>query len=149
VAEPKTKRTRASVTAFLASIPDPERRRDARAVGSLLRRVTGQRPAMWGETIVGFGQVHYRYASGQEGDWPVAAFAPRSDRITLYLTCNLSRHRELLARLGKHSHGKGCLHLRRLGDADPGVLEELVRRGVAEAMAMDVSTAPRKPSAEA
>ena len=75
-----------------------------------------------------------------------AGFAPRADRLTLYVTCDLSRYRDLLDRLGKHSRGKGCLHLRRLADADPGVLEELARRGVAEAKAMDVSTAVRKPS---
>jgi Domain of unknown function (DU1801) len=135
MAEPKTKKSRASVAAFLAAVPDPERRKDARAVAALLRRVTGERAALWGTNIVGFGTYHYRYASGREGDWPVAAFAPRADRISVYVTCDLSRHRELLARLGKHSKGKGCLHIRRLSDVDPDVLEELVRSGVAEVRA--------------
>lgn len=131
MAELKTKRTRASVTAFLSAIPDPERRRDARAVAALLRWVTGERPSMWGTNIVGFGHRTLRYASGREIDWMVAAFAPRADRITLYLTCDLTRHRELLSRLGRHRKGKGCLHLRRLADVDPAVLEELVRDTVA------------------
>jgi len=146
MAEPKTRPTGASVTEFLAAIPDPERRKDSRAVVSLLHRVTGARPAMWGGGIVGFGKVRLKYASGRELDWPLAGFAPRADRLTLYVTCDLARYRDLLDRLGKHSRGKGCLHLRRLADADPGVLEELARRGVAEAKAMDVSTAVRKPS---
>ena len=130
--EPKTKKTRASVAAFLAAVPDPERRKDARAVAALLRRVTGERAVLWGTNIVGYGTYHYKYASGREGDWPVAAFAPRADRISVYVTCELSRHRELLARLGKHSKGKGCLHIRRLADVDPAVLEELVRSAVAD-----------------
>ena len=132
MAEPKTKKTRASVATFLAAIPDPARRKDARAVAALLRRVTGERAALWGTNIVGFGTYHSVYASGREGDWPVAAFAPRADRISLYLSCDLARHRELLSRLGRHSKGKGCLHVRRLSDVDPAVLEELVRNGVAE-----------------
>jgi Domain of unknown function (DU1801) len=135
MAEPKTKKTRASVAAFLAAVPDPERRKDARAVAALLRRVTGERAVLWGTNIVGYGTYHYKYASGREGDWPVAAFAPRADRISVYVTCELSRHRDLLARLGKHSKGKGCLHIRRLSDVDPAVLEELVRSAVAEVRA--------------
>jgi len=137
MAAPKTRKTRASVTAFLSAIPDSERRKDARAVAALLRRVTGGRPALWGTNIVGFGRRTLRYASGRELDWPVAAFAPRADRITLYLTCDLSRHRALLARLGKHTKGKGCLHLRRVSDVDPAVLEELVRSAVADEDAGD------------
>jgi hypothetical protein len=132
MAELKTKRTRASVTAFLAGVPDPQRRKDARTVATLLRRVTGERPAMWGTNIVGFGHRKLKYASGREIDWMVAAFAPRADRITLYLTCDLSRHGELLSRLGRHAKGKGCLHLRRLADVDMGALEELVRSAVAK-----------------
>lgn len=135
MAEPKTKKSRASVAAFLAAVPDPERRKDARAVAALLRRVTGERAVLWGTNIVGYGTYHYRYASGREGDWPVVAFSPRADRISLYLSCDLSSHRWLLARLGKHAKGKGCLHLRRLSDADPAVLEELVRSGIAEGRA--------------
>ena len=132
MAELKTKKTRGSVGAFLAAVPDPERRKDARAVAALLRRVTGERAALWGTNMVGFGTYRYRYASGREGDWPIAAFAPRVDRVTLYLSFDLSRHRELLARLGKHSKGKGCLHIRRLSDVDLDVLEELARSAVAE-----------------
>ena len=135
MAEPKTRKSRASVAAFLAAVPDPERRRDARAVAALLRRVTGERAVLWGTNIVGFGTYHYRYASGREGDCPIAAFAPRADRVSLYLSCDLSLHRGLLARLGKHSKGKGCLHLRRLSDVDPAVLEELARSAVAETRA--------------
>lgn len=145
MAELKTRKTRASVEAFLSAIPDPARRKDARAVAALLRRVVGERPAMWGENIVGFGECPLRYASGRELDWPVAAFAPRADRITLYLTCDLSRHGGILARLGKHTRGKGCLHVRRLADVDVGVLEELARRAAGEAALHRHPGEPRRP----
>ncbi len=127
----KTQPTRASVSAFLAAVARPEVRRDARALAALMRRVTGERAVLWGTGIVGFGLRHYRYDSGREGDAPVIAFSPRSDRLTLYLACDLDRHRSLLARLGRHARGKGCLHVRRLEDVDGSVLEELVRAAAA------------------
>jgi len=139
MAELKTKRTAGSVTTFLAAIPDPDRRKDARAVVALLRRTTGERPAMWGAGMVGFGQRTLTYASGREIDWPILAFAPRAGRLTLYLACDLSRHRERLGRLGKHAKGKGCLHIRRLSDVDVAVLEELVRA----ALEVDVARSRR------
>jgi hypothetical protein len=132
MAELKTKRTRGSVTAFLSAIPDPARRRDARAVAALVGKVTGERPAMWGTNIVGYGRTHLRYASGREIEWMVLGFAPRAARITLYLSCDLARYGELLRRLGKHSRGKGCLHLRSLEDVDRAVLEELARRAAGD-----------------
>ena len=133
MAELKTKPTKTSVTAFLSAIPDPLRRKDARAVAALLRKATGEPPAMWGTTIVGYGQRRLRYASGRELDWMLVGFAPRAGRITLYLSFDLAKHAKLLGRLGKHTRGKGCLHLRRLEDIDPTVLEELVRRAAGEA----------------
>jgi len=135
--DPKTTKTRASVGKFLSAIEDPARRRDAREIVAMLRRVTGERPALWGPNIVGFGEYHYRYPSGRVGDTMIVGFAPRSDRLTLYLTSGFARHVALLARLGKHSRGKACLHVRRLADVDLGVLEELLRRSVAEVRAPD------------
>jgi hypothetical protein len=133
MAELKTKPTKASVTAFLSAIPDPSRRKDARAVAALLRKVTGERPVMWGTTIVGYGQRRLRYASGRELDWMLVGFSPRAGRTTLYLSFDIAKDAKLLGRLGKHSHGGGCLHLPRLSDVDPAVLEELVRRAVGKA----------------
>lgn len=135
MAEPKTQRTGASVASFLDGLPDPERRKDARAAAALLRKVTGAKPEMWGANIVGFGRRRLVYDSGRELDWMVAAFAPRGDRTTFYLTCDLDRHAGLLGRLGRHQRGKGCLHVKRLSDVDPEVLEELVRCAVADAKA--------------
>jgi hypothetical protein len=141
----KTQLTGASVASFIEGLPDPERRKDARAAVALLRKATGARPEMWGTNIVGFGRRRLAYASGREIDWMVAAFAPRGDRTTFYLTCDLDRHRDLLGRLGKHQRGKGCLHVKRLSDVDAGVLEALVRCAVAETRAGGAKeAAPRK-----
>ncbi len=145
MAEPKTQPTGASVQAFIGGIADPERRADARAAAALLRTVTGARPEMWGTSIVGFGRRRLVYASGRELDWPVAAFSPRADRTTFYLTCDLDRHGALLSELGSHRRGKGCLHVRRLSDVDAGVLEALVRTAVAEARQDDAAASPARP----
>lgn len=130
MAEPKTKRTDASVAAFLEAVEDPRRREDARAVLALMKRITGEEPRMWGPSIVGFGSYTYTYASGQTGDWPIAGFSPRKQALTLYLMPGFEKDAALLKRLGKHKTGKSCLYLNRLADVDAGVLEELVRRSV-------------------
>ena len=137
MAEPKTRKTRASVGAFLAAIEDPVRRKDARAAVAMLKRVIGERPALWGTGIVGLGQYRHPYASGRVGDWPNVGFAPRSNRLTFYLPSGFGGHADLLAQLGRHAKGKSCLHLRRLADVDVAVLEELVRRSVAEVRAIE------------
>lgn len=129
-AELKTRPTAASVEAFLAAVKDEGRRRDARTLLELMRRITGEPPSMWGPSIVGFGRYHYRYESGREGDMPVAGFSPRAQALTLYVMGGLSSHTELLARLGPHTHGKGCLYVKRLADVDLAVLERLIRAGI-------------------
>src|SRR4051812_44319468 len=124
---PKTIRTGASVGDFLAAVPDPKRRADARAACALLAEATGVAPEMWGTGIVGFGTYHYRYASGQEGDWPPVGLSPRKTAITIYVSAGFDA--ELLDRLGPHRLGKACLYLRRLSDVDIDVLRALVAAG--------------------
>ena len=131
MAEPKTKATKASVAAFLAAIPDEQRRKDCKAVAKLMQEATGEKPALWGANIVGFGAYRYEYASGGTGDWPLVGFSPRKNDLTLYLMAGFERHTDLLAKLGRHKTGKSCLYLRQLADADPAVLKELVGRSVA------------------
>jgi hypothetical protein len=135
VAELKTQPTGDDVEAFLAAIPDEQRRADARAVCDLLARVTGKPAVMWGKAIVGFGQQHLRYDSGRELDWMVIGFSPRKANTTIYLSGGLDTYADLLSRLGKHTTGGGCLYLKRLADVDPAVLEELLTRSVAHARA--------------
>ncbi len=96
-----------------------------------MREITGDEPAMWGPSMVGFGRYHYKYASGREGDWFVAGFSPRKQNLTLYIMSGFSGYDELMARLGKHTTGKSCLYIKRLEDVDLAVLEELIRRSVA------------------
>jgi hypothetical protein len=134
MAELKTKPTDESVRDHLAAIEDDTRRADCEALAELMTRVTGHQPLMWGPSIVGFDRYHYRYASGHEGDAAVVGFASGKRQITLYLAPGFEGDatRELLARLGKHKTGKGCLYFRRLSDVDPEALEALVRWSVAE-----------------
>jgi hypothetical protein len=131
VAELKTQPTGEDVEAFLAAIPDERRRADARAVRDLLARVTGEPAVMWGQAIVGFGEQHLRYDSGRELDWMVIGFSPRKASTTIYLSDGFGAYTDLLGRLGQHTTGVACLHVKRLADVDPGVLEELLTRSVA------------------
>jgi len=128
--ELKTQKSDASVEDFLNSVSDAKEREDSFAVLELMREVTGEEPAMWGTNIVGFGSYHYKYASGREGDWPLAGFAPRKRELTLYIMAGFERYEELLAKLGKHKTGKSCLYIKRLADVDSTVLKELVSASV-------------------
>jgi hypothetical protein len=131
MAEPKTKETAAGVEAFLATVADEGRRADCRALLELMRDVAGAEPRMWGTSIVGFGRYHYRYASGHEGDSCLIGFSPRKRDLTLFLMPGLDTHAPLLARLGRHKAGKGCLYVKRLADVDVAVLRELIAASVA------------------
>ena len=115
------------VAALIGAIPDARRRKDSEVVCRLMAEETGEAPALWGK-IVGFGSYHYRYDSGREGDSMAVGFAPRKDRLTLYLMDGFGEYEPLLERLGKHSKGKSCLHVKRLSDVDLDVLRELVGR---------------------
>ncbi|MEV4642262.1 DUF1801 domain-containing protein [Actinoplanes sp. NPDC049548] len=127
MAGPRTVRTGASVGDFLAAVPDPKRRADAQTLVALMAEATGAAPEMWGDTIIGFGCYHYRYASGQEGDWPPVGLSPRKTALTVYLSAGYDEH--LLTKLGPHRAGRSCLHVRRLADIDPDVLRALVASG--------------------
>jgi hypothetical protein len=121
----------ASVAEFLARVPDEHRRDDARRLCAMMQEITGEPPVMWGASIVGFGSYHYRYASGHEGDAPLAGFAPRRQHLVVYLVGGLEdRYRAVLARLGPHKTGRGCLYLKRLDDVDHDALRELIGRSV-------------------
>lgn len=126
----KTRPTDASVDDWLASIEGDLRRKDAEVILALMADVTGEAPRIWGDSIVGFGQYHYRYASGREGDYFLTGFAVRKRDLTLYLMSGFSEFETLLANLGRHRLGKSCLYLRKLADIDMDVLRELVRLSV-------------------
>jgi hypothetical protein len=125
-----------SVTAFLSEIDDSQKRSDSKVLVKMMSRITGRTPRLWGRDIVGFGQCHYTYASGTEGDAPLAAFSPRKAEFSIYLWAADSDERQnLLSRLGKHRMGKGCLYVKRLEHVDLSVLEGLVRHAVESARA--------------
>lgn len=132
MAEPKTTPTDSSIDEYLASRATPEQLTDCRAIMAMCKRVTKQSPKMWGPSIVGYGSYTYKYESGHTGQSCLAAFAIRGRDLVVYLSCESPAQVELLAKLGKHKMGKGCLYFKRLADLDTGVLEALVTESVAD-----------------
>ena len=130
MAELKTKATNASVTDFLNSVADEQKRKDCFEIVKIMKQATKSDPKMWGPSIVGFGDYHYVYESGRENDWFLAGFSPRKQNLTLYLMSGFDRYNDLLKKLGKHSTGKGCLYIKKLADVDTKVLKELVEESV-------------------
>lgn len=127
----KTRRTNASVSAFIASVKDPAVRKDLRSITALMKKVTGSKPSMWGPDVVGFGSITLHYSTGRELDWMLCGVAPRKQALTLYLTTGSQFQATLLTKLGKHKHGKGCLYIKSLDDVDLKVLEKIVAASVA------------------
>lgn len=133
MAEAKTKKTASSVEEFILSVEDETRRDDCFAVLDLMKSITKTEPAMWGSSIVGFGTYHYIYASGQEGDWPVAAFSPRKQNLTLYLTPGVyEKYTDLMKKLGKCKTAKSCLYIKRLDDIHMPTLKQLIKASLVE-----------------
>jgi hypothetical protein len=130
MAELKTKKTSASVSAFLDSVADESVRKDCRTLVQMMKKATKAQPKMWGPSIVGFGDYRYKYESGREGDWFRAGFSPRKNALTLYVMSGIPKHAELMSKLGKHKIGKGCLYIKHLSDVDMKVLEQLIERSV-------------------
>lgn len=130
--EAKTKPTESSVSAYLDAIEDEGRRKDCKELAKLMTRVTGCKPKMWGTSIVGFDQYHYKYASGHQGDACIVGFSSRKGDLSVYMFAGYEGAEGLLAELGKHKLGKACLYLKRLSDVRMPVLEKLLARAVAE-----------------
>ncbi len=127
MAELKTQRNNASVAAFLNSVTDEEKRKDCLAVLELMKKITKEEPAMWGDSIVGFGSYHYKSErSKQEGDWFITGFSPRKRNLTLYIMPGISRYKELVDQLGKCKTGGSCLYIKKLSDVDLKVLKQLI-----------------------
>ena len=131
MAENKTKPTKLSVPAFIDALADPVRRADAKALVKLMQSAAGEKPKMWGPSIIGFGSRHYKYESGREGDMPVIGFSPRKAATVLYVMIDSDEAAPLLAKLGRHTTGKSCLYIKKLADVDPHILETLIVKSVA------------------
>ncbi|MBF8296737.1 MAG: hypothetical protein HW389_3282 [Bacteroidetes bacterium] len=126
MAELKTKRNDGSVTSFLKTIPDAQKREDSFAVLEIMKQVTKQEPTMWGTSIVGFGIYHYKYETGREGDWFLIGFSPRKQDLTLYVMGGFAPHGPIMKRLGKYRTGKSCLYIKKLADIDIPALKALL-----------------------
>ena len=133
MAELKTRPTDASVADFLNGVENEQKRLDCQKISELMELATGAPPKMWGDAIVGFGVCHLKYSTGRELDWPIVAFSPRKQNITLYLSTGEQWNEELLSRLGKHKTGMGCLYFKRLSDVDEEILKELIAESVKRA----------------
>jgi len=129
-AEVKTKVNDASVTGFLNSVEDEQKRKDLFEILKIMKQVTKEDAKMWGTSIVGFGSYHYKGASGREGDWMLIGFSPRKQNITLYIMPGFERYPALMKKLGKYSTGKSCLYIKKLSDVDSDVLKELMIESV-------------------
>jgi len=125
----KTIETKASVAGFLKSIKDEKRRNDCSTIIDLIAKHSALEPKMWGTSIVGFGSYHYKYESGREGDAPLAGLASRANAITLYLS-DFDKKEELLAKLGKHKTGGGCLYIQKLEDIDTTILAKIMIKSI-------------------
>jgi hypothetical protein len=128
--ENKTKPTEVSVDDFIDSVPDPQRREDAKKIRAMMERLSGEPAVMWGPTIIGFGVYHYKYESGRKGSMARIGFAPRKEQV-FYLLTDFRQHQPLMDRLGKHKTGKCCLYVKRLADVDETVLEALIVESLA------------------
>ena len=132
MAEAKAKATEASVADYIASRASDEQRSDCTALMSLLGKITGEKPKMWGPSIVGYGTYQYKYESGRTGESCITGFAIRGKELVVYLTAEGENQSALLSKLGKHKMGRSCLYVKRLADLDAGVLQKLVAGSVAE-----------------
>lgn len=129
----KTQPTTASVKTFIESVENKTRREDAFVLLDLFEKITGEKAVMWGPSIIGFGQYHYKSdRSKQEGDWPLTGFSPRKANMTVYVMPGFSKYQDLLAKLGKHKTSVSCLYLNKLADVDLDILKQLIEKSVKE-----------------
>ena len=127
LAEIKTKATTANVKEYIAKFPDEQKKKDSLVLLKMMEKATGEKPKMWGTSIIGFGDVRYKSpTSGREVDWMRIGFAPRKANLSIYLTMNVSSFADELKKLGKHKTGVGCLYINKLDDVDMKVLEKMI-----------------------
>lgn len=130
MAEQKTKPTDVSVNDFIDKVDSEQVRDDCRTLVKMMKKVTGSPPKMWGPSIIGFGQYHYKYESGHEGDSCLAGFSPRKGNLTVYVMGDFANKESLLKKLGKYKMSKACIYIKKLADVDMDVLEKIVKGSV-------------------
>ena len=130
MAELKTRQNDQDVHEFLEGVSNETRKKDCYEVLELMRAATGMEAKMWGDSIIGFGSYHYKYASGREGDWFLTGFSPRKQNLTLYIMPGFDDYEGLMKKMGKYKTGKSCLYLNKLEDVDLAVLKTLIEKSV-------------------
>ena len=133
----KTKPTTRSVELFLDDLIPEQRKKDSWTLYRLMEKITGSQGVLWGTSIIGFGDYHYKYASGREGDWFLTGFSPRKNALILYLMCDISHESIDFSTLGKHKKGKGCLYIKRLDDVDLKALENIIKTSISHTVKKD------------
>lgn len=128
MSELKTKRNNKNVLAFLNKIENDNKKRDCFAILDLIKEISGEDPKMWGDSIIGFGDYHYKYKSGREGDWFKVGFSPRKNNIVLYFMTYFKKSENILKRIGKYKTGKSCFYINKLEDINIDVLKELIQK---------------------
>lgn len=130
MAELKTKKTELSVDAFIKTIADEQKQKDAFTIIGLMEKATKAKAKMWGGAIIGFGDRRLKYESGRELDWFVMGFSPRKQNFAFYISGAVEKQQALLKKLGKHKTGKGCLYINKLEEVDMSVLKEIINKGL-------------------
>ena len=126
----KTQPNKKSPKEFIQAVDNEKRRKDALEMLKTMEVITGEKPVMWGDSIIGYGNYHYKYESGREGDWFLVGFSPRKQNLVLYLMDGVQRYSELLEKLGKHKTSKACLYINKLEDVEMDILKKLIRESV-------------------
>ena len=139
MAENKTKPTSVSVDEFLATVSE-RRQQEARTLIAVLQKISGEKPVMWGPSIIGFGMQHYKSEAGREGDMPILGFSPRKASLTIYFYEGFDRYASELKKLGKHKTSASCLYINKLADIDMNTLESMLR------LSYSIATEPKKVS---
>lgn len=130
MAELKTKKNDSDVSAFLDGVENEKKRADSFRILEIMTEITGESPKMWGSSIIGFGEYHYKYESGREGDFFISGFSPRKQNLTIYVMSGFEKHEALMEKLGKYKTGKSCLYIKKLEDVDEKVLREIITASV-------------------
>ena len=130
MAELKTRPNNQNVDDFLQTVSDPAKREDCQSVLDIMKQITQQEPKMWGDSMVGFGNYHYQYTSGREGNWFLTGFSPRKQSLTIYIMSGFDQFDPLMSQLGKYKNSKSCLYVKKLDDIDLGILKELIAESI-------------------
>jgi len=127
MAELKTKKTNNNPVDFIEKLSNEKQKEDSYIILNMMKKLSKEEPKMWGESLIGFGDYRYKYASGREGDWSKIGFSPRKQNFSIYLTCDISKYESYLKKLGKYKTGKGCLYINKLEDINIKELENLIK----------------------